>query len=97
LNLKVIDDFVLVFNVPLKLSDLMLVAVNFVVLDAFELFNFSLASTLLAISLTLYKSNILIFFSLPSCEILLGFSSEIVLCVFKISNLFIASLNLNFF
>ena len=97
LNLKVIDDFVLVFNVSLKFSDLMLVAVNLVVLDALELLDLSLTSTLLTISLALHKSNILVFFSLPSCKIFLCFSSEIFLCVLKIGNLLVASLNLNLF
>jgi len=96
LDLEVIDYLVLVFNVPLKFPDLMLVAIHLVVLDASEFFDLSLAGTLLTVSLTLDQSNILLFLGLPSCQIFLGFSSQIFLSVFKVSNLFIASLDLNF-
>ena len=96
LNLEVIDHLVLVFNMSLKFPDLVLVAVYLVFLDVSEFFNFSLASTFLTFSLTLDQGNVFLLFGLPSSKVFLGFSSEVFLSVLKVSNLFIASLDLKF-
>ena len=64
---------------PLEFPDLVLVGVNFVVLNVLELFNLSLASTFLALGLALHQGVVLVLLCLPPCQVLLALPPEISL------------------
>lgn len=94
LRFKVIDDPVLVFNVPLQLLDLMLETTDLILMDIFEFLNLSLSSSFHAFSLRLDQGVILDLLGLPSGQTFLGLSSQISLSLFKMSNLIVAGSDL---
>lgn len=66
LSLEAVDDSVFVINVPLVLFNLMLEAVDLVVLDVVKFSDFSLSGPLHVFCLALDESIVLVFLSLPS-------------------------------
>ena len=96
LALQVVYHLIFILNVPLEFPDLVLVGVDFVVLNVLEFFDLSLASTFLAFSLALHQGVVLILFCLPPCQVLLALPPEISLGWLKMGNLFVAFLDLDF-
>lgn len=84
LGLEAVDDSVLVVDVSFVLFDLMLEAVDLVVLDVVEFADFSLSGMLHVFGLTLDESVVLIFLSLPSGQVFLGFSPQVLFGSFKV-------------
>ena len=66
LTLQIVYHPVLVLNVPLQLTDLVLVTVHLVFLDASQLLEFAFTGTLLALGLTSDELVVLLLFGLPS-------------------------------
>jgi hypothetical protein len=90
LSLKAIDNSILVLYVPLIFSDLMLEAVDLVVLDILQFIQLPLSCLLAVIGLVLYESVIFILLGLPSRQIFLCLSSEISFSFLKVSNFIVA-------
>ena len=81
---------------PLEFPDLVLVCVNLVVLNVLKLLDLSLAGTFLTLGLALHQCVVLVLFCLPPSQILLALPPQISLSRFKMSDLFVAFLDLNF-
>lgn len=84
LSLEAVDHSVFVVDVSLVLFDLVLEAVDLVVLDVVEFADLSLSGTLHVFGLALDESIVLIFLSLPSGQVFLGFSSQVLFGSFKV-------------
>lgn len=82
---------------PLKLTDLVLEAIRFILLNVSQFFELSLSGSLLIFSLSLDQVIELVFLDLPSGKILLCLASQVSLGGFEVGDLLVALFDFIFF